>query len=83
MTTDDDLPADFEWLASQCERTNGEDWVVWENGCVSFTVGEVWHDHGEVETVATDWQVEGEHLPQALVPTTRGDFRRLCELANR
>lgn len=80
---DDIMPTDFDWLASQCEQETGEDDVWWNKGCVSFTCDSYQSDPGEPwVTVASDWQVEGEHLPHALVPKTRGQFRRLCEMAN-
>lgn len=80
--SDDDIAADFQWLREQCHHESGEDWVCWEVGCLSFTCKDVAVDPGEWETVATDWQVGGEPLPKALIPKTRGQFRRLCELAN-
>jgi len=79
---DDDDPADFDWLCGQCDRESGEDWVVWVCGSVTFTCKDVAVDPGEWETVADDWQVEGEKLPHLLIPKTRGQFRHLCELAN-
>ncbi len=87
---DDGEPADFEWLAAQgklCEDQgywdvppSGDVW--WEVGPISFTCEVCQSDPGEpVEAVATDWQVGGQMLPKLLVPKTRGQFRRLLELA--
>lgn len=82
--SDDSTPADFEWLTAQCEIEHGEDWVVWECGLVSFTCKDYQPDPGEPwVTVAADWRVDGQQLPTALVPKTRGEFRLLCKLANR
>jgi hypothetical protein len=85
---DDGLRIDFDWLTTQAENHVGggdfDDGVWWEAGCISFTCDGYQSDPGEpYVTVATDWQVDGEPLPKALVPKTRGQFRRLCELANR
>ena len=85
---DDLMPADFEWLVTQCERNTSttheaDGSVWWERGCVSFECGHVDHDYGEVELIAVEWLVDGEDLPKTLEPKTRGEFRRLCQLANR
>lgn len=84
---DDDQPADFEWLISQCEQHTGggdfDDSVWWEKGAVSFSCKDSQSDPGSpVETVASDWQVDGQQLSPWLVPETRGQFRLLCRLAN-
>lgn len=87
VTFDDGEPADFEWLASQCllmDSTTDEELgtMWWEVGPVSFTCEDYQSDPGEpVEAVATDWQVDGQKLPLLLIPKTRGQFRRLLELA--
>ncbi len=84
---DDGEPADFEWLESHATREEDKGYwdvppsgdVWWAVGCLSFTCDAYQSDPGEaVETVADDWQVEGEKLPKALIPKTRGEFRRLC-----
>ena len=85
---DDLMPADFEWLVTQCERNTSttheaDGSVWWERGSVSFECGHVDHDYGEVELIAVEWLVDGEDLPKTLEPKTRGEFRRLCQLANR
>jgi hypothetical protein len=83
---DDGEPIDFEWLATQAKRCHDEGYwdqpptgdVWWEAGPLSFTCDSFQSDPGEpTETVAADWQVDGEPLPRAMVPKTRGQFRRL------
>jgi hypothetical protein len=91
MDSEDDTPADFDWLTSQATRQedagywyvppSGDVW--WEVGIVSFSCESYEPDLGEpFEVVATDWQVDGQTLPNALIPKTRGQFRRLCQMAN-
>jgi hypothetical protein len=83
---DDGEPIGFEWLAAQATRCHDEGYwdqppngdVWWEIGTLSFTCDSFQSDPGEpTETVAADWQVDGESLPRAMVPKTRGQFRRL------
>lgn len=87
----DTTPITFEWLASQATLCKDEGYwdvppsgdVWWEVGCISFTCEAYQSDPGEpTETLATDWQVDGEKLPKALVPKTRSQFRQLAQLAN-
>lgn len=82
---DDAELVDFAWLIAQAEEHHSDsgygDGVWWEIGPLSFTCGDYQSDPGEPrETVATDWQVEGEKLPKALVPRTRGNVRQLCRM---
>ena len=90
--SDDDMRADFDWLASQCKLCQDIAWwdvpasgdVWWENGFVSFSCDSYQSGPSEsAENVATDWQVDGHPLPGQLVPKTRGEFRMLCRLANK
>ena len=87
--SDDDMRADFDWLASQCKRidssTAEEDGnVYWECGEISFTC-DVWQEeHGApLEAFAVDWRIGWEPLPRAMNPLTRGEFRTLCRMVNK
>lgn len=85
---DDGQRFSFWWAASVAERHEDKGYwdvppsgdVWWEIGPLSFTCDTCQSDPGEpLETVAIDWQVDGEKLPKALWPKTRGDLRRLCQ----
>jgi hypothetical protein len=86
---DDEFPLEWEWLAAVATMHKDEgywdvppdDDVWWEIGPLSFSCDSYQSDPGDpTENVPIDWQVDGDTLPQMLVPTTRGKLRRLCAL---
>lgn len=86
---DDEFPLEWDWLSKVATMEQDQGYwdvppsgdVWWEIGPISFGADSWQYDQDEpMETVAIDWQVDGEELPRMLVPATRGQLRQLCRL---
>ncbi len=83
---DDETEIDWPWLASVAEMHRDEGYwdvppsgdVWWEIGAITFSCEPRDMDEDDREMVAMEWQIDGETLPDMLVPETRGHLRALC-----
>lgn len=86
---DDDELLTTDWLNKNTKHCvyegywntppNGDVWF--EIGTISFILEPYYDDGCEGDSLlATDWQIDGNTLPQMLIPKTRGDLRTLCRI---
>lgn len=83
---DDRVDLDWGWLSSVAEMHRDEGYwdvppsgdVWWEIGPISFSCEPRDMDEDDREMLAAEWQIDGQSLPDMLVPETRGHLRALC-----
>lgn len=89
VKNDDDYLLTTDWLKKNAKHCvdegywdvppSGDSWC--EIGPISFVFEPYYDDGCESDSLlATDWQIDGDDLPQMLIPKTRGDLRALCRM---